>query len=227
MEEWKEVEGYEGLYQVSNLGNVRSLDRFVTQKTKWGYNITRRYKGKILKKSIDKDGYRVVSLANKGEKQRCVSRLVGIAFVPIPERLKGIPIEELQVDHIIPIKNGGTDEASNLRWCTPKENSNNKITLNNHSKGMKGKLKGEKHPFYGKKMPEHSKRLSKPIVEICSDGTIKEWVSTLECHKATKYSLAHLTNAVNGKNRKLGHHFKGSEWYFKEDYEKKVLGSET
>lgn len=65
-EVWKEVAGFEGLYQVSNCGNVRS---------------TTRYK-KTLKPWVDKDGYNTVKLKHKGKVKHCrVSRLVAIAFV--------------------------------------------------------------------------------------------------------------------------------------------------
>lgn len=52
-EEWRPVKDYEGLYEVSDWGNVRSLDRYNTQKNRWGHYITRVYHGRILKKPFD------------------------------------------------------------------------------------------------------------------------------------------------------------------------------
>lgn len=60
MEIWKDVINYEGLYQVSNLGNIRSVNRNI--KTKTGYRF---YKGKILKPCKDGHGYLIVSLSKK------------------------------------------------------------------------------------------------------------------------------------------------------------------
>lgn len=107
MEEiWRDIEGYEGIYQVSNIGRVRSLN----------YNKTG--KVKLMKPYVEKSGYRGVTL--KGKRYR-VHRLVAKAFV------EGY-FEGAVVDHIIPVSNGGTDEATNLRWVTPLENNNNELT---------------------------------------------------------------------------------------------------
>lgn len=57
---WVDVKGYEGLYQVSDTGLVRSLDRVVTQKNRDGYaDITRVYKGRTLKPKLDRDYLRI------------------------------------------------------------------------------------------------------------------------------------------------------------------------
>ena len=57
MEEWRDIKGYEGYYQVSNYGNARSLDRVIELKTRWGGTIKRLHKGKILKKHAYPNGY--------------------------------------------------------------------------------------------------------------------------------------------------------------------------
>lgn len=73
------------------------------------------------------------------------------------------PIDEkgrrYEVDHILPVKNGGTDTFSNLRLLSKKDNHNNPITLENYSKAVSG----EKNPMYGKKQSEEliEKRISK------------------------------------------------------------------
>ena len=74
MEEWRDIPGYESFYQVSNLGNVRSLDRFI---------INRIVKGKILSKGLSKFGYYCVVLSkNNVQISRSVHRLVAEAFIP-------------------------------------------------------------------------------------------------------------------------------------------------
>ena len=111
-EEWKDVKGYEGLYKVSNLGNVYSY-----------------HTKKILKQHSDKYGYRQVVLCFKG-KPNCkkVHRLVAIAFIDNPNNKPAI-------DHINGIKND--NKVNNLRWVTNKENSNNPITLEINRKNAK------------------------------------------------------------------------------------------
>ena len=81
-EEWKDIEGYEGIYQVSNLGRVRSLDRYVEVTNRWGTLSTYFYSGKVLRQAIDTKGYYMVNLANNGaNKIFRVHQLVAHAFV--------------------------------------------------------------------------------------------------------------------------------------------------
>ena len=113
MEEiWKDIEGYEGMYQVSSLGNVRSLNRIVRH----NYGGDAHKVGKLKTVSLSKRGYRFVSLyKNNTIKGFRVCRLVYAAFVgPIPEGM--------QVNHIDECKTN--DAVWNLNLMTPKENSN-------------------------------------------------------------------------------------------------------
>lgn len=107
MEEfWKDIEGYEGLYQVSNFGRVKSLERLV----KSNNNNYRIVKEKILKQNQDKDGYRIISLNknNKGKSYR-LHRLVAEAFIPNPNNY-------LVVNH--KDENKENNYVDNLEWCT-------------------------------------------------------------------------------------------------------------
>lgn len=107
-EEWRSIEGYEGLYEVSSYGRVRSLDRYEINNL--GYK--RLLKGKILSPGIKKDGYFIVSLKNKNFR---VHRLVAQAFIPNPE---GLP----QVNHKDEDKSN--NNVDNLEWCDSKYNNN-------------------------------------------------------------------------------------------------------
>jgi len=79
MEEWKDIKNYEGLYQVSNLGNVRSLDRYILKKD----GNKQFCKGIILKNDIDNKNYANVRLCDKNKKHRVykVHRLVAQEFI--------------------------------------------------------------------------------------------------------------------------------------------------
>ena len=222
MEEWKDIKGYEGLYQVSNEGRVKSLERILTQKTKSGYFITKKYPGKILKPSYDRDGYVIVTLNRRdGGKTKKVHKLVAEAFIPNPENK---PV----VGHLKTMDNGLEDktanEAWNLAWMTEKENANYGTIIERKKEYTKVLYKNGrmKRVWKGKKRPEHSKAMSIPIIEIKEDGSVVEWESTIKCAEAYGVSPTHLSNAVNGHNHKRGHYFKTSQFYKKEDYEKMV-----
>lgn len=110
---WKDIPEYEKIYQVSNLGNVRVLDRFVNSAIK-NNSIVKR-KGKILKQ-YNKGGYLQVTLTiNNKRKYYNVQRLVALAFIPNPNNLP-------QVNH--KDENPLNNNVSNLEWCTAKYNCN-------------------------------------------------------------------------------------------------------
>lgn len=129
-EVWKDIKDYEGLYQVSNLGRVKSLDRIVYQKNSFGNIQKNIYKGKILSLFEDKDGYLRVNLKkDKKMKQYGVHVLVANTFLNINkfkymeyEDLSKIDINRLQINH----KNENKKDncIDNLEFCTVAYNTN-------------------------------------------------------------------------------------------------------
>jgi len=128
---WKDIAGYEGYYQVSNLGNVRSLDRKIDHGL---YYST--VKGKSMPIRLNKKGYPKVALT-KGTvfKQPFIHRLVCIAFVPNPEN-------KPQVNHID--GNKLNNHVSNLEWVTNLENTRHSYKYLNRAERMP--KAGPKHP---------------------------------------------------------------------------------
>ena len=117
MEEvWKPVVGFEGYYEISSYGRVRSVERYVRQS-----NHLRYVPMKIKKIIPNRFGYPVVTLCrNRRSRQYGIHRLLAEAFIPNPEN-------KPFVDHI---NTDITDfRLDNLRWVTAKENANNSLTL--------------------------------------------------------------------------------------------------
>ena len=105
-EVWKDVVGYEGLYEVSNLGRVRSVDRKVEYSD--GRVVTKR--GKILSISAGANGYENVRLyKDKKAKNHSVHRLVAGAFIPNPDDKTDVGFKELSKSNI---------SVDNLYWTT-------------------------------------------------------------------------------------------------------------
>lgn len=111
MEEWRDIEGYEGKYQVSNLGRVKSLSRKVYNGNGFYYT-----KSKILIPAMDNKGYNRVHLTKNGiGKTYKLHRLVAKAFIDNPNNLP-------QVNH--KDENKLNNNASNLEWCINEYNRN-------------------------------------------------------------------------------------------------------
>ena len=112
MEIWKPISGYEGFYEVSNLGRIRSLERIV----ECSDGRKRKIKDRTLKGSSYSGGYSGVTLHKDGcAKFVNIHRIVAEAFVPNP-------LEKEEVNH--KDENPSNNHASNLEWVTHKENLN-------------------------------------------------------------------------------------------------------
>ena len=121
-EEWRDIKGYEGLYQVSNLGRVKSLN----------YKHTNREK--ILKDSTNKNGYKNVNLYLEGVLRRfLIHRLVAEAFIENPNNYPKVNHKD---------ENKENNKANNLEWCTQKYNINYGTRTQRHSES----IKGSRHP---------------------------------------------------------------------------------
>lgn len=118
MEEWKDIPGYEGLYQVSSEGRVRSLDRVVKQ-TGLKNVYQRIYKGRVKQPCIFKTGYAMVNLYNQKLLTISIHRLVALAFLD-PVHGKNT------VDHIN--RDKLDNRLCNLRWANSSEQAINRPT---------------------------------------------------------------------------------------------------
>jgi len=141
LEEWRDIKGFEGHYQVSNLGNVRSLDRQIRIKGK--HQKFRKSKGVNLVKTPDWDGYLNVGLCLNGKvTRRTVHRLVAMAFIPNPENKATVNHKD---------SNRANNKLLNLEWATISENAKHGYRFGNvRPPSQKGNFKNKRksNPSY-------------------------------------------------------------------------------
>lgn len=221
-EVWKDVPNYEGLYQASNLGRIKSLPRLD--------RLGREVKGGIRKQTMANTGYLCVPLyAKEGGKKTlklyCVHRLIAETFLP---NLDNKPC----IDHINTVKTD--NRVENLKWVTYQENNNNPITKSSMQQTMKdlscteeGKKKIERLVLSSKteaakakwrasfKRPEVLAKITrahgKPVVQLTFEGQfVAEYSCIREAHEKT--GACHIGDVCSGKRHWAG----GYLWKFKE-----------
>ena len=199
-EEWRDVKDYKGLYQVSNMGRVKSLKRIVWDSVRGYYKTVHE---RILKGKKSSTGYLQVHLYQDGKGKWCyVHRLVAEAFIPNPDNLP-------QINHISEDKEN--NHVDNLEYCTAKYNINH----GTHNKRVSEKLRGRKHSEeHIKKMAEkltnHPKK-SKPVFSVDKvTGEIKEYPSAHEAERQTGIAQSDITKCCQGKAKSAG----GYYWHY-------------
>lgn len=194
-EVWKDIEGYNGKFQVSNLGRVKNTET-----------------GKIMNVYKNKKGYQRTSFKYKGKtKHYLVHRLIANAFIPNPEN-------KPHINHINTIKDDNRIE--NLEWVTPKENNNNPLTRKHLSESMKiyGSMLGKK----GKLCP-NSKIVLELNREDNNKIDIL-WYSTMDIERERGIVNQKVSDICKGKRRRTPeYNFMYVDDYLADWWDKEVL----
>lgn len=192
MEEiWKDIQGYEGLYQVSNLGNIKSLHyRARTGNPKSNIQYSRN-----MKLFIEKSGYVSIKLCKSGHSKRyLVHRIVANAFIPNPQ-------SKPQINHKDGNKSNNT--VNNLEWTTNSENQKHAVNLGLKEKNTVGQM-------------GHKNVMAKPIIQYDLSGNfVKLWYSIADAARAVDGMSALIVHCAKGRIK----HCYNSIWrYIENDY---------
>ena len=189
-EVWKFINGYEGAYEVSNSGKVRSCNRTISCSN--GRQLKRQ--GVILHPATNRDGYLQVALSKDNKlKSYLVHQLVGLAYIPNPEN-------KYTLNHKDGIK--ANCAASNLEWATKAEQAQHSLrtglrTMPNVWGGKTGGLHGA----------------HKPVYQCTLNGTvIRRFESIVEAGTAVSIHPSGITGVCRGKHKTAG----GYKWKFVE-----------
>lgn len=181
MEEiWKDIDRYIGIYQVSNMGRVKSLSRTIIRKN----GVPRPISERILKEGITTSGYaQVVLYKGTSHYNESIHRMVATAFIPNPEN-------KPQVNHINGIRTD--NRLVNLEWCTVSEN-------HLHSFRYLGKIKVS--PSLGKFGGDN--HLSKKVnqIDIITGQIIATYNGVAECSRITGIRKENIAAVCRGNSR--------------------------
>lgn len=184
VEIWKDIKDYEGYYQASNFGRIRSLDR-VVEVSILGRIYERILKGRILKTEVDKYGYHFLELSKNGiKKRKSVHRLVAETFIPNPNNLP-------QVNHKNEDKSNNC--VWNLEWCTQPYNTNY----------------GTRNERIAKKQINDHKKSKQVFQYTLNNELVNIWLSISECGR-NGYGIGSVSRCCNG----IQNTHKGYKWSY-------------
>ena len=187
-EEWRDIEGFEGKYMVSNLGRVKSL------------NYNRTGKEGILEGVDYGYGYLYVNLYKYGKGKQCmIHRLVAMAFIPNPDNLP-------EVNHKNEDKTD--NRVENLEWCSRLYNNTYNGRAKKAGKKLRGRKQSEEH------IKKRAEKTSKPIYSINKEsGLITCWESIMEAERQTGISKGNICDCLKGRQKSAG----GCVWFYADD----------
>lgn len=173
-EVWKDIKGYEGYYQVSNLGRIRSVDRVVESQ----YRSSQLVKGNIKKVNVGKNGYKRVQLYKNNKRDgNLVHRLVAEAFILNPNNYPIINHKD---------ENPSNNKVENLEWCDYRYNLTygTKIQKTLESEGYK----------------RRTNKIKKPIYVINKDGKKKRYESITSACQELDLNHCNVSACLNNRN---------------------------
>lgn len=204
-ENWKPIKGYEDLYEVSNMGRVRSVDRCVAYKHYGGLTISKK-QGRYLTPQVGKSNpYAYVMLCKNGIKKRLrLHRVVADAFVPNPNKYPVVNHKD---------ENHTNNCAENLEWCTILYNNNYGMRTQRGAKTQMMKYpKGVEHERLARfraTMKERKRACAERPIYLCDKegNIIKEYRSAIEAGKELGLWPQNIRNVLYGRYKHTGGYY--------------------
>jgi hypothetical protein len=184
MEIWRDIQGYEGYYKISNYGNIISYEKKYWIKLNNSYGIKKEIKMKLR---IKNNGYESITLYKNTKKKYClVHRLVAMTFIPNPEN-------KPQINHID--GNKQNNHVNNLEWCTLSENVLHAFNvLDSKERRNKMRINAINQQINNRK---------KITGNILCINTNEIYYSAREVHKKLNISLTCLYEVLENKKEKI------------------------
>ena len=189
---WRPVVGYEGWYEVSSFGNLRSVDRAGVDV----FGVARRYKGRMISSDSLSYGYPVAILMKNGKRKTVrIHRIVAEAFIPNPDNKPFI-------DHID--TNRRNARVENLRWVDRAENANNPNSIKNYSRSATKEF-GSGWKTINTRNANKSCHSEVPVCQYSLDGIfIRRYRSIAEAGEVTGIAKGNIDRAHKGVFKQAG-----------------------
>lgn len=219
-ETWKPIAGYEGYYEVSNLAQVRSVDRTIRVETS-GRKYDRFLAGNIMRQGVHPAGYKMVSLTKNGKmKAFLVHRLVAKAFIPNPDELPMVNHKDENKTNNLPYNLEWCTNDYNINYGTAKERRVQKIIGVLHEQEHKDKISSSLKKYYETHDSPTKGTMSEKRKRICQLTRHGELIAI---HQSTE-SAARLSGDIEKRknisaccNGRRGSAY-GYVWLFENDY---------
>lgn len=174
IEVWRVIKGYEGYYEVSNLGRVKSVERVVIQKNRWGKEMARHLKERILEQYEDKDGYLQVDLHKNGIKEhKSIHKLVATAFIPNPHNYSDVH----HIDH-----DQTNNRVENLVWLSKQEHYKEHLC------------------DWVQNLKDHNSKRIDQIDKITGEVQ-RQWDRAMDAVRECGYSSGNISSCAKGKKK--------------------------
>ena len=180
---------------------ISEIYSFKEEDKRGDYKFDKSRKGELTNRGYIRHEY----LCDDGKKHRILEHVAKWGY------FNGDIPDGMEIDHI----NGdrADNRLSNLRVLTHKDNCNTDVTLARYS----GRIETEEQKAKISAAMKNRLDLSKPVIQVNGDGSTTRYESLNECARCG-YSFRHVCNACHGKNYSKGHEFKGSFWYYEDEY---------